>query len=62
MMLFESILVIGALAWLANSFAGRQSKSDGATSAERILQERLARGEIDAEEFQARWLAMRGGK
>lgn len=62
MMVFESIFVLGALAWLANSFAGRQSTSDGATSAERILQERLARGEIDAEEFNARWLAMRGDK
>ena len=62
MMMFEWILVLGALVWLAMSLAARQSKSDGATSAEQILQERLARGEIDAEEFQARSLALRGSR
>ncbi|WP_443079907.1 SHOCT domain-containing protein [Streptomyces sp. P9-A4] len=40
----------------------RPSGSRPATSAEQILGERLARGEIDEEEYRRRLTALRGGE
>lgn len=58
------IAVIVVTAWLVLRVAG--VRGDGATrtgsSALRILDERLARGEIDTEEFRARKAALEGGR
>lgn len=52
-MMFEWVLIAGAILWWIN---GRQERptTDASRSAERILEERLARGEIDADEYHAR--------
>lgn len=50
------ILVIVAIIWMIKSFAGNSDKNNGqekaSKSAEEILKERYARGEIDREEFE----------
>lgn len=58
------IAVIVVTVWLVLRVAG--VRGDGVTrtgsSALRILDERLARGEIDPEEFRARKTALEGGR
>jgi putative membrane protein len=68
MMLFMAvfwIFVIAAAVWLVTTLTRRSGgtetqSSDG--SALRILEERLARGEIDIEEFRARKAAIEGAR
>ena len=53
------VFVIAGIVWLVLTFAPSQARGDGGESgAMRILAERLARGEIDAEEFRARRAAI----
>lgn len=54
--LLLALIVVGAV-WLAVSFARRPT--DTHDSARRILAERYARGELDAEEYQRRLTALR---
>ena len=56
MMMLMPLLWIGLIAaavWVALRFTGAQPRSEG-NAALRILEERLARGDIDLEEFRAR--------
>ncbi len=48
------IFVIAGSVWLVLTLARPQRQSGGGNSALRILQERLAHGAIDAEEFRSR--------
>lgn len=51
-MVLFGILVIAGILWLADGLDGPRGSFGGRDSAGlRILQERLARGEIDAEEY-----------
>ena len=53
------VFVVAGIVWLALTLSRSQAGSDGgASSARRILEERLARGEIDAEEFRLRRAAI----
>lgn len=52
------IFVISGLVWLAITLAHSQTRSTDDSSALRILQERLARGDIDVDEFKARRAAI----
>lgn len=55
------LLIIGGGVWLAVTLsrnAGQRGDGTSATSARRILEERLARGEIDVEEFKTRAAAL----
>lgn len=52
MILFWAIVVFGVVWFVRSSGVSRQGPE--APDPERILQERLARGEIDGEEFQRR--------
>jgi putative membrane protein len=54
------IFVIAGIVWLVLTLARRQPTSED-RSARRILEERLARGEIDAEEFRVRRAAIEEG-
>ena len=55
------IFVIAGIIWLALSRSQLRSGDDASSStARRILEERLARGEIDAEEFRTRRAALEG--
>ena len=62
MMLFW-VFVIAGIVWLilALSRSTTRASDDGRSAAVRILEERFARGDIDAEEFRARRLALEGG-
>lgn len=65
MVLFWVFVIAGAV-WLVTTLS-RQRESGGSSggsdrSALRILEERLARGEIDVEEFRARRAAMEEGR
>jgi putative membrane protein len=57
------VFVIAAIVWLV-LWVGRSQgwRDDRVGSARRILEERLARGEIDAEEFRARRAALEEAK
>ena len=62
MMLFW-VFVIAGMVWLVLTLSRSQARSgDDASSstARRILEERLARGDIDAEEFRLRRAALDG--
>lgn len=65
-MMFFWIFVVAGIVWLVLA-AGRQQVNPPASSdygrgnATRILEERLARGEIDADEFKTRRAALEGG-
>ncbi len=62
-MLLFWVFVIALIVWLVLALSGRQIRGDdGHSSAMRILEERLARGEIDAEEFRVRRTAIADGK
>lgn len=52
------VFVIAAIVWLVLTLARPRITSGGESSAKRILEERLARGEIDAEEFRVRRAAI----
>lgn len=53
------VFVIAGIVWLVLTLGHSQGRgAEGASSARRILEERLARGEIDAEEFRARRVAI----
>lgn len=57
-MLFFWVFVIAGIVWLVLAFGRPQLRGGGETSALRILEERLARGEIDVEEFRTRRAAL----
>jgi len=59
-MLIPSVLILGALVVLGIWAVRRFSEPRGDASARRILEERFARGEIDAEEFRSRLAALEG--
>ena len=63
-MVLFSIFVIAGIVWLVLALSGTQKRAsdDGRSAAVRILEERLARGDIDAEEFRARRTALEGGQ
>ena len=52
------VFVIAAVVWLVLTLARPRSTGGSESSATRILEERLARGEIDAEEFRVRRAAI----
>lgn len=52
------VFLIAAVAWLVLTLAGPRITSAGEGSAKRILEERFARGEIDAEELRVRRAAI----
>ena len=52
------VFVIAAIVWLVLTLARPQVASGAESGAKRILEERLARGEIDAEEFRVRRAAI----
>lgn len=58
------VFVVAGIVWLVLSLSRQQTRlGDGDTrSAMRILEERLARGEIDAEEFRTRRAAIEGSR
>jgi putative membrane protein len=58
------IFVIAGIVWLVLALSRSQTRAsdDGRSAAVRILEERLARGDIDAEEFRARRLVLEGGQ
>jgi putative membrane protein len=64
MMLFMAVFwvfVIAAAVWLVQALTRSQARTgEGTSTAHRILAERLARGEIDAEEFRTRRAEMEG--
>jgi putative membrane protein len=54
--------IVATIVWGIRQFRPRDASSPGgSTSAMRILEERFARGEIDADEFQRRREILRGG-
>lgn len=59
------IFVIAGIVWLVLALSRSQTaraSEDGRSAAVRILEERLARGDIDAEEFRARRVVLEGGQ
>lgn len=52
------VFVIAGIVWLVLTFGRPQQRGGGETSAMHILEERLARGEIDVEEFRTRRAAL----
>lgn len=52
------IFVVAAAVWLVLTFARPATGSGDAGSARRILDERLARGELDVEEYRTRRTAL----
>jgi len=68
MMLFMGlfwIFVIAGAVWIAATLARRQGDGGESTrerAALRILEERLARGDVDVEEFKARKAAIEAGR
>lgn len=66
MLLFWVLLIAGTV-WLVLAISGRtqqtqQQQTTTRSSALAILEERLARGEIDVDEFNARKSAIGGGR
>ncbi|MCI0635969.1 MAG: SHOCT domain-containing protein [Actinobacteria bacterium] len=57
-MWIRSVLVLGTLVALGIWAVRRFSEPRGASGARRILEERFARGEIDAEKFRSRLAAL----
>ncbi len=63
LMLLFWVFVIALIVWIVLALGGRQIRGDdGHSGAVRILEERLARGEIDAEEFRVRRAAIADAK
>jgi putative membrane protein len=62
-MLLFWVFVIALIVWVVLTLSRSQVRgNDGQSSAMRILEERLARGEIDAEEFRVRRAAIADAK
>lgn len=63
MILFWVFLIAGTV-WLVMAMSGQAGRrpEDDRGSAIRILEERLARGEIDVDEYTARKAALGGGR
>lgn len=59
-MWIPSVLILGTLVVLGIWAVRRFSEHRGDSSAQRVLEERFARGEIDAEEFRSRLAALEG--
>lgn len=59
-MWIPSVLLLGALVALGIWAVRRFSEPRGESGARRILEERFARGEIDADEFRSRLAALEG--
>ncbi len=59
-MWIPSVLILGALVALGIWAARRFSEPRGDSRARRILEDRFARGEIDADEFRSRLPALEG--
>ena len=57
------VFVIAGIIWLVLTLSRSTTRAndDGRSVAVRILEERLAGGEIDAEEFRTRRVALEGG-
>ena len=63
LMMLLSVFVIALVVWLVLTLGGSQVRGNGGPRiALRILEERLARGEIDAEEFRVRRSAIADAK
>lgn len=59
LMLLFWVFVVAGMIWLALTLAGPESRRpSGSDAALRILEERVARGEIDLEEFKSRRAAL----
>ena len=55
------VFIVAGIVWLVSTLARSQARlGDGASTALRILEERLARGDIDSEEFRIRRAAIEG--
>lgn len=62
LMLLVWVFVIAGIVWLVLTLSRQQTREGDGSSAQRILEERLARGEIDPEEFRTRRAAVAEGK
>lgn len=62
LMLLFWVFVIAGIVWLALTLSRTQIRGGDESSALRILEDRLARGEIDPEEFRTRRAAIAEGK
>lgn len=58
LMLLFWVFVIAGIVWLVLALSRSQFPRGGESNALRILEERLARGQIDAEEFRTRRAAV----
>jgi len=58
LMLLFWVFAIAGIVWLALALNRSQVRGGGESSALRILEERLARGEIEADEFRTRRAAI----
>ncbi len=58
---FWALLVVGGVA-LFRSMRRDERPADGRSDAERLLDERFARGEIDADDYRARRELLRSGQ
>ncbi len=61
-MLLFWVFAIAGIVWLVLALSRSQVRGGGESSALRILEERLARGEIDADEFRTRRAAIEEAK
>ena len=64
LMLLFLVFVVAGIVWLVLAIARSQDpagRTEGGSRALRILEERLARGEIDTEEFRTRRAAIEEG-
>jgi len=64
MLLFMALfwgVIVALVVWAVRQYRPRQEPAAGGGDAMRILEERFARGEIDADEFQRRREILRGG-
>lgn len=59
-MWIPSVIVLGALIALGVWAVRRFSEPRGSSGARRVLEERFARGEIDADEFRSRLATLEG--
>ena len=60
--LLFSVFVVASLVWLLLLVARSQSRPAGPRGAVALLEERLARGEIGVEDYQARRAAIESGR
>ena len=62
MLVFWALLIVGGLAVYRSTRRDDPSRPAGSADAERLLDERLARGEIDADEYRQRRELLRSGR